>query len=169
MKRRSGMHMTLEELRAVRPELAAQIDAEDAARRAGKKYVPEVAQKGGWRPATPTHVMWIDGKVVKLPSKTEARVAERLIREVQAMRATDTAAKRPLTRLYRQVHVPLMTIDPKPGGCPTCLTVDFCIVHTDGRKQYIDAKPKKWKSAEWFRGKLAAQAELGIKIEEVDH
>lgn len=167
MKRRGNM--TWEEFRKLRPAQAAQIEAEDAARKAGKPLpAQQLPAQGGWRPATPTHVMWIDGKVVKLPSKTEARVAERLIAEVQAMRAADAAKKRPLTRLYRQCHVALMTIDPRPGGCPTYLTVDFCIVHTDGRKQYIDAKPKKWKSPEWFRGKLAAQAELGIKIEETD-
>jgi len=162
-------NMTWAEFKKLRPQQAAQIEAEDAARKAGK-HLPEqqLPAKGGWKPATPTHVMWIDGTVVKLPSKTEARVAERLIAEVRMLRELDAKWKRPLTRLYRQCRISLMTIDPRPGGCPTYLTVDFCIVHTDGRKQYVDAKPKKWKSPEWFRGKLAAQAELGIKIEEVD-
>jgi len=160
----------LEDLRKYSPEQAAQFEAAEAARKSGAKYVPqpEVITKGGWVPATPTHVMWIDGAVRKLSSKTEARVAERLISQVKAMRVADAAAKRPLTKLFRQWRIPLGNLDPRPGGCPDYLTVDFCIIHTDGRKQFIDAKPKKWKSAEWFRGKLAAQAETGIPIEETD-
>lgn len=121
----------------------------------GDEGSPERAPQAAWSNAKPTQVRWPDGKLVTLPSKTEARVAERLIAETQARGE----------RLYRQVRLPLLSIAPREGGTPFYVTVDFAIVGSGGTR-YIDAKTAR-KSPEWARGKAAAAAS-GYQIEECE-
>lgn len=140
---------TLDELGRIAPDIALTIAA-----KMGRKFDPK---RGSFSAAKKTDVAWNDGTVVTCASKTEARVARRLLLEARAANA----------RIYRNVHVALLSIAPRAGGIALTLTVDFVLRYPDGRKRYIDAKTKR-KSREWARGKAAAEAELGIKIEETD-
>ena len=150
---RAAARMTLEELRRIRPELAAEIEREGVTDPPAKAGKPGAA----WSAAKPTAVDW-QGELVTLPSKTEARVARRLLEEVAAA---------PGTRIYRQVRVPLLTIAPGRRGVPLYLTVDFVVVEPDGTEHWIDAKTKR-RSREWVRGRAAAEAWLGERVAEVD-
>ncbi|HXT31401.1 MAG TPA: hypothetical protein VN716_19015 [Vicinamibacterales bacterium] len=150
MKRtaRGAPHWSIDELRRVAPDVAARLERSPST-------APPAAQGRPWSAAKPTQVIWTDGQVVTLPSKTEARVALRLLEEARVAKA----------RLYRQVRVPLLSIAPRRGGAPLVLTVDFALVYPDGRKRYIDAKTRRT-SPEWARGRAAAEAWLQQKIEE---
>ena len=119
------------------------------------------AEKAGpraWCAAKPTEVMWPTGEVVTFPSKTEARVAERLLEE----------AKKTGDRVYRQVRIPLLSGAAGKKGVPLYLTVDFAVV-SGGVVRLIDAKTKR-RGREWCRGKAMADAMPGwsVKVEEVD-
>ena len=148
MGKGSAPRWPIETLRRKRPELAAALERAPQAQ-------PAAAAGKPWSAAKPTTVTWTDGTPVTLPSKTEARVARRLIEEAKAAGA----------RLYRQVRVPLLSIASRPKGTPFYLTVDFALVLPDGRRRYIDAKSSR-RSPEWARGRAAAEAWLGQKIEE---
>lgn len=153
MSRGGGLapRLTLEQLRKIRPELAAELEAGPAA-------APAKAAGRPWSAAKTTQVVWLDGEVVTLPSRTEARVARRLLAEAAAI---------PGARLYRQVRVPLLSIGSRERGLPLYLTVDFVLVHPDGREEWIDAKSRRV-SREWLRGRKAAEAWLGERIVEAD-
>ena len=110
------------------------------------------ALKRRWSNAVRTEV---DG--ITFPSKTEALVYSIL----KAMLKTGD-------RLYRQVRLPLLSIGPGPKLVPLALTVDFCLVGANGVRLYVDAKSRTRRSREWVRGKAAAEAAWGIKIEEWD-
>lgn len=105
----------------------------------------------GHRTAQPT---MLDG--IKFPSKTQARVYARLKVEAQADGA----------RIYREARFPLLNLAPDERGLPSYLTVDFVLLYPDGTLRLIDAKAKRWKSAEWRRGKLAFEGFYGLKVEE---
>ena len=138
----------MDELRRVRPALAAQLEARNRA---------TPAARSGWSAATPRDVRWSTGRVVRLPSKTEARVAERLLAEVAAT---------PGARLYRQVPLWLPSIAPNDRGVPYVLRVDFAVVVPGAAPRYVEAKTKR-RSREWARGVAAARA-AGYAIEETD-
>lgn len=110
------------------------------------------ATKKPWSNAKPTD---LDG--IKFPSKMEAKVYERL-----------KAGLLPGDRLYRQVRLPLLAIEPGENGIALVLSVDFCVVRADGRREYVDAKSKTRRSRDWLRGKKAAEATWNITIEESD-
>jgi hypothetical protein len=120
---------------------------------------PAPAAPKKWSAADPTEVLWPSGEVVKLPSRTEARVAERLIEE-----AAKTGA-----RLYRQVRIPLLSGAAGAKGIPCYLTVDFAVVAGDGTVRYIDAKSDR-KGREWVRGTSLAGAlpVEWLRVEETD-
>lgn len=158
-----GLRMSMEEFRKRYPKEAAEMDRRETAARPGATSLqPGDKPRKTQFNAKPTQVAWVGGALVTFPSKTEARVAERLLMEHLAT---------PGSRLYRQVPVPLLTIcgreDGSAHGIPFRLTVDFVFVRPDGSERWIDAKTKR-KSREWARGKAAAEAWLGLTIEEVD-
>lgn len=159
---RAGVNLSWGEFEKRFPKQAAEIRERDA-----RKRDPAPAVGRSHFAAKPTQAEWIDGSVVTFPSKTEARVAARLVLEVKAQRVEDQRRGWPATRIFRQVRIPLLSIDPRRGGTPYVLTVDFVIQYGGGSRRYIDAKTKR-KSPEWARGRAAAQAELGISIEETD-
>lgn len=149
----AGVTWTLEELRRKAP-----LSYEDFMRTRGA--APEQQLKKTWSAAKPTSALWIDGSLVTFSSKLEARVATKLVEEALATKA----------RLYRQVRLPLLSIDPDSAkaGTPYYLTVDFVLVRPSGEVRWIDAKSRR-KSREWARGKAAADAFLravGVHIEE---
>lgn len=139
--------MTIDQLRAIRPELAAKLE--------GKPMV--AVAKGPWSAAEPTVIPWIKG-MRRFASKTEARVAARLLMEARATKSL----------IFCQVRIPLLSLTPRDVGTPASFTCDFVLVGPDGRERWIDAKTAR-KSPEWLRGKLAAQKWLGQEIEETDH
>jgi hypothetical protein len=148
--KRTGLNWSIEELAAVAPKLAEDL--------VGHAVKPAPQRRGrSHYSAKPQDVVWSDGTIVRCASKAEARVAQRLLLEARATKA----------RLYRNVHVPLLSIAPEPGGVAFSLTVDFVLRYADGRTRYIDAKSGK-RSRDWNRGRAAAEAELGTRIEEVD-
>lgn len=128
MRSRRGRNMTWEEFKQLFPAQAKAIEEQDAL----KKRAP--APPGPRQPfaAKPTQAAWIDDSIVTFPSKTEARVAERLVAEVRAQRVEDQRRGWPATRIYRQVRIPLLSIDPRRGGTPYVLTVDFVIQYGGG-------------------------------------
>ncbi len=95
------------------------------------------------------------GRGHKHPSKTEARVCDRLSAECFADGTT----------LYRGVRLPLLSLAPKDTGTPLYITIDFGIVKGGKLVRLIDAKTRR-KSREWARGKLACESAWGIKVEE---
>lgn len=97
----------------------------------------------------------LDG--IKFPSKLEARVWARLRLEAK----TDDA------RLYRQVNFPLLNLASNEYGKPMVFCPDFVLIYPDNTVRVIDAKAKRWKSAEWLRGKRAFEGWYGIAVEEV--
>jgi len=95
---------------------------------------------------------------IRFPSKTEARVYQRLALEARADRAT----------LFRQVRLPLLSLAPDDRLRPLYLTIDFLLLYPDGRVRAVDAKAKRWKSRDWARGAAAFTAFYGTKIETVN-
>ena len=161
MAKSGGARMTMDEFQRRFPKQAQQLREQDARKKAGAtSLLPNPARPAAGKPfslAKPTDVFWDTGKVVTLPSKTEARVANRLL----------TKAKAAGARIYRQVRVPLLTIAPNDKGVPFYLCIDFVIIYPDNREEWVDAKTKM-KNREWMRGKAAAEAWIGCKIEECD-
>ncbi len=170
MKKRFGAaRMSWDDFKRRFPAQAARVEEEDALKKGGATSLLPSTGKAHYN-AKPTQAEWVNGHLLTFPSKTEARVADRLVREVRTLWAQEQAiapARKRLTRIYRQVRVPLLSIDSDDRGIPYTLCVDFMIVYADGRRRYIDAKTKR-KNREWARGRAAAQAELGITIEETD-
>lgn len=165
MGKRDHFKMSMEDFAKRFPKEHAAFLEREARRRQGATSLqptknPAVAPKlkgQKWSLAEPTNVMWQSGKIIRLPSKTEARVAERLLERAKAEGA----------RIYRQVRVPLLSIAPQESGVPYYLTVDFVIVFQDNHEEWVDAKTAR-KSPEWMRGRAAAEAWLGVRIEETD-
>jgi hypothetical protein len=161
MAKSGGARMTMDEFQKRFPKQAQQLRDQDARKLAGAtSLLPIPARPAAGKPfrlAKPTDVFWPTGKVVTLPSKTEARVAERLIKKAREAGA----------RIYRQVRVPLLSIAPNAKGVPFYLCIDFVIIYDDNREEWIDAKTKT-KNREWMRGRAAAEAWLGCTIEECD-
>lgn len=164
-KKSGGFRMSMDEFRRRFPKEAAELDRREASRSRGATSPlasSDARQSRTPFNAKPTQAVWVDGTVVNFPSKTEARVAERLVREHLAT---------PGSRLYRQVPVPLLSIehrrDATGHGIPYKLTVDFVFVRPDGTERWVDAKTRR-KNREWARGRAAAEAWLGQPIEEVD-
>jgi len=132
------------------------VDRSLAAWRTSPGRVSVPAGTPTWSAAKPTQRRWFDGEVVTFPSKMEARVYDRLEREVRAA---------PGSRLYRQVPLPLLSIDGNVRGVPYVLRVDFALVAPGRPVRYIEAKGPR-RSREWARGAAAARA-AGFQIEEV--
>lgn len=96
------------------------------------------------------------------PSKVEARVCGRL-REIY------DPARGAAGAIYLQVRLPLLSSSPTDSGRPLYFTIDFAIVAPGGRLvRMVDAKSGRRRSREWLRGKLAAQATYGLRVEEMD-
>lgn len=134
-------------VRVTKEELDA-LTARIAAARCSQQIPPAETLKR-WSNAKPTQV----GDIT-FPSKMEARVYERLLRELT-----------PGERLYRQVRVPLLASAPDDSGKPLNITVDFVIVTKNNTLRWIDAKGKR-QSRDWRRGKAAFEAQYG-PLEEV--
>lgn len=163
-----GFHMSFDEFKRKFPEEAEKLSQ-------GKAPAKPFSN------AKPTQATWITGQLVTFASKMEANVAMRLVRDVRLAneeqkrvneeRRRSGLADLPMARIYRQVRIPLFSIAPRDDasgkGTPYYLSVDFVIVNTDGSRRYIDAK-SKYKSSDWARGRAAAQAELGITVEETE-
>ena len=151
---------------------AAELDAEDAARRAKlnaesgaefevlrrQEIAPPAGKKRPWSNAVPTTVP--DG--VRYASKMEARVAVTLRAECAATGST----------LYRQVRLPLLSIAPKRGspkidGKPHVFTCDFYVGYVCGGGRYVEAKGTR-RSRDYELRKAAAERAFGIVITEVD-
>lgn len=108
-----------------------------------------------WR-ATPTKV---DG--ITFPSQTQARVYVRVKSEL-----------RPGERLMLDLRLPLPNLCPVVTRKPWCIRIDLVVWALDGERwrvvRLVDAKPSKWKSRDWPRGKAAAQAAYGVTVEEAE-
>jgi len=151
MAKRDGLRMSLQEFQRKFPEEYEKLLANEA--KIGKK-LPKGNLKYNVKPTT---VDW-HGELVVFPSKTEARVAERLLQEEKVTLGA---------RLYRQVHVPLLSIASNDRGKPLVFTVDFVLVYSTGVKRYIEAKTGR-RSRDYPLRRRAAEAWLGQRIEEVD-
>jgi len=130
----------MEELRRINPAFAARLGS--------------APKKRSWSAAQSTRIPWLHGKLRTFDSKTEARVAARLLAELP-----------PGATIFCQVSVPLLSIAPREGGTPFYISIDFFVVEANGRFRAIDAKTRR-KSREWARGRAAAERWLGCRIEE---
>lgn len=73
--------------------------------------------------------------------------------------------------LFRQVRFPLLNLAPEDvSRLPLNISIDFVLQYHDGRRRYIDAKPrsKAAHSRDWRRGKKAFEACYNVTIEETD-
>lgn len=161
-KRRTNAHMSWEDFQKKFPVQAKKLMEDDAKRGRRSDVAPAAPAKGQSSFfAKPTQVLWQDGEVVTLPSKTEARVAERLLKEYPSDQGYT---------VYRKVRFPLFSIQPRPGGTPHYLEIDFLVVKGNEIVRAVDAKRGK-KSKDWARGKAAGDRvllKLGVRIEETD-
>lgn len=93
------------------------------------------------------------------PSKVEARVCGELRTELLG---TDL-------RLFLAPRLPLFAIAPSERGRPLYFTPDFAIVAPGGKMvRIVDAKSGRRRSPEWRRGKSAAEATYGLRVEEIE-
>lgn len=90
-------------------------------------------------------------------SRLEARVCDRLTAECAASGAY----------LFQQVGIALVNLAPGPNGRPLRFTVDFVIREKDGRLRYVEAKGR-WRSRDYVVRRAAAEALLGVAMEECD-
>ena len=145
-------------------ELREQLKRGEASLRGqGRRRLPERVEEVARRATAPKargsggKKTVIDG--ITFPSRTEARIYLRL----------KTEAVRDGALLFRQVRYPLSNLAPRAeDGRPLYLTIDFEVAYPDGRRRFIDAKAKRWKSPEWTRGKAAFEARYGHLIEECE-
>lgn len=116
-----------------------------------------VRQAGPWGKAVPTRAS--DG--TRFPSRTQARVYERMLLELK-----------PGQRLTLDEALTLGSLLPPVTRKPPKIRIDFVIRELVGSRweivRLVDAKPKRWASRDWHRGKLAAEASYGVRIEEME-
>lgn len=115
---------------------------------AQRQYDASHGSRRRWSNATPSAV-----GDEKFPSKMEARVYQRLVREYPSPNV-----------IYRQVRLPLLSIAPESQGRPAYITIDFVVKQADQSLVYIDAKGGRV-SRDWKRGRLAFEAQYGPLIE----
>lgn len=91
-------------------------------------------------------------------SKVEARVCARVYADAEQDGMT----------AYRDARLPLWALPPTDAGIPFYITIDFVVKDVSGRiARLVDAKSGR-RSREWARGRAAAEATYGIKVEETD-
>ncbi len=110
-------------------------------------------KRGGWGKAKRTVCAYAH----RHASKMEARVCERLTLECRATGDT----------LMQQVRLSLWNLRTDADGRPLTASIDFAVVRECRLHRLIDAKPKRWQSRDWRRGRAAVEACYGIKVEEV--
>ncbi len=180
--------MTRAELAALGPrgaKAAAEIEADDRAKIAATKGHPELGDPGraAWAKMHPggrasrgkfsnaARTVGPDG--IAHASKMEARVFERLRRELQ-----------PGERILRQIRMPLFSAASDARMRPLALTIDFAVLAPNtqdppnrlgpwhllpnclGWVCWVEAKGRR-KSRDWARGKAAFESTWG-KIMETD-
>lgn len=133
-------------------------DAGPGLRRLLEEQYPDLEpgkRRSVWR-ATPTTV---DG--IRFRSATQARVYVRVKGDLQ-----------PGDRLMLDRKLPLPSIAPAVSRKVPTLEVDFVVWRLDGDRwriaRLVDAKPAKWRSRDWYRGKLACEASYGVRVEEAE-
>lgn len=116
---------------------------------------PAKGRESVWR-ATPTRVAGIT-----FQSQTQARVFLRVRSELL-----------PGQRLMLDLRLPLPSLSPLVTRKPWCIRIDFVVWGLRGERweiaRLVDAKPSKWKSRDWPRGKAAAESSFGVKVEEAE-
>ena len=92
----------------------------------------------------------------RFPSKTEARVYGRLVKDYGA------------ENVYCQVRFPLLSIARTDAGIPMYFTLDFIVTaHPLASKLYMDAKSGTRRSRDWARGRAAFEKMMGCKVQEI--
>lgn len=144
---------------SVRARVAAVMDAQDRARARAATAAPTIpaAAPPPKKPRGPRAIRTRCGAGHSHASALEARVCDRLTAEVAAT---------PGARLYQQVGIALVNVAPVGTGRPLRFTVDFVFAGPGVPTRYIEAKGR-WRSRDYVVRRCAAEALLGVPVEEV--